>query len=167
MEIADYQDVLLTLAEIAITLIGFSGIVAVFGNRSVSRWSAEEALQLYALIAPSFTVLVGSFIPILVGTLVADPAVVWRISCAITGLFIVLTFGYFLANPHRARMTTGHKVNATLGSFVILALFLAALAVLPWYAFIYMFSLIWQIYIGCHNFILLFGWNTKGRNTDQ
>ena len=163
MEIATYKDVLLTLAQIAITLIGFSGIVVIFGKRSEAQWTPEESLQLYALIAPSFIVLVGAFIPILISTVIENPSLIWRISNGITGFIMSLNFAYFMSNPNRAKMTIGHKISAFLGIFVLLSYFLAALAVLPWYVFIYIFGLIWSVFIGIHNFVLLFGWRIKLR----
>jgi hypothetical protein len=33
-----YQDALATLAEVAIAIAGFSGIVSVFGRRSLEEW---------------------------------------------------------------------------------------------------------------------------------
>ena len=44
-----------TIAQVTITLLGFTGIVVIFGSRAVSEWSATERLRFYALVARTLT----------------------------------------------------------------------------------------------------------------
>ena len=60
MEI-DIQDSLHTIAEIAVALAGFTGIVIVFGAKSDSL----SSLRLRTLLRASFSALFCSFVPII------------------------------------------------------------------------------------------------------
>ena len=156
-------DTLHTIAQVAITLIGFSGIVVVFGERTAARWTSEESLRFYVLIAGPLTALACSFVPILLSQLTSDQAAVWRSSNAILGLAHLANMIPFLLNRKGAKATTGQKVNAAIGLTLIVAHFLAALAVLPWYTFIFIAGLLQQTWIGLHNFLLLFMPRQKGQ----
>ena len=145
-----------TIAQVAITLIGFSGIVVVFGERTADRWSSEEALSFYILIAGPLTALACSFVPILLSQLTSDSALVWRSSNAILGSAHLANMIPFLIDRHGAKATIGQKVNAAIGITLIVAHFLAALNFLPWFTFIFIAGLLQQTWIGLHNFLLLF-----------
>jgi hypothetical protein len=149
-------DTLHTIAQVAITLIGFSGIVVVFGERTATRWSSDEALRFYVLIAGPLTALACSFVPILLSQLINDSAFIWRTSNAILGSAHLANMIPFLLNRHGAKATTGQRLNAAIGLALIAAHFLAALNILPWFAFIFMTGLLQQTWIGLHNFLLLF-----------
>jgi hypothetical protein len=57
------QTVLNTLAQVAITLAGFSGIAVVFRLRGAQAWSPTELRVLWFLIGDSFLVLFFSLLP--------------------------------------------------------------------------------------------------------
>ena len=59
----DGQDELLTIAEIAVGLAGFSGVVAAFIQRG--SLSAADRLRFVALFVTAFTALVLAFVPIM------------------------------------------------------------------------------------------------------
>ncbi len=156
METLAYVDTLHTIAQVAITLIGFSGIVVVFGERTAARWSSEESLRFYVLIAGPLTALACSFVPILLSQLTNDVATIWRSANALLGSAHLANIVPFLANRRGAKRTLGQKVNAAIGLTLIAAHFLAALDVLPWHSFIFIAGLLQQTWIGLHNFLLLF-----------
>jgi hypothetical protein len=149
-------DTLHTIAQVAITLIGFSGIVVVFGERTASRWTSEESLRFYVLIAGPLTALACSFVPILLSQLTHDVATIWRSSNAVLGSAHLANIVPFLLNRRGAKRTVGQKVNAAIGLTLIAAHFLAAIDILPWYSFIFITGLLQQTWIGLHNFLLLF-----------
>jgi len=151
-----YTDTLHTIAQIAITIIGFSGIVIVFGERAVSEWTGEERLRIYALITPTLTALFCSFVPILISAFSLSSDAVWRSSNAVLGLAHFANLAVFMANRNAAKMTLGQKLNGSIGAATILAHFLAAAGLVPWYIFVFLFGLLQQIWIGIHNFLLLF-----------
>lgn len=129
----------------------------VFGRRSDVEWSAEESQQFYVLIACPLTALACSFVPILLVQLTNDFDTIWRASNAVLGAAHLANLTPFLLNSFGAQSTRGQNINAAVGVALIVAHFLAALTVLPWYAFIFMLGLLQQIWIGIHNFMLLFG----------
>jgi hypothetical protein len=145
-----------TIAQVAITLIGFSGIVLAFGQRTSLKWTPEESLRLYALVVPSLTAFFFSFTPILIFSLTNDVSSVWRISNAILGVAHLANLAFFIMNPVKAKMTKGQKINGAVGVLVICAHFLVVIEVLQWAVFIFIFGLLQQVYISVHNFILLF-----------
>lgn len=151
----EYVGTLHTVAQIAIALIGFSGIVITFGKRA-AKWSAEESMRLYALLAPSFTALFCSFVPILLAIEISSADAVWRLSNAVLGVLHAANLGWFLVNRWGATATIGQRANGAFGMVVIAAHALAALALIPWYEFVFIFGLLQQLYIGVHNFLLLF-----------
>jgi hypothetical protein len=60
------EDVLITTAEVAIGLAGFSGIVAaVIGSRASVRWSPIQKLRLTELLRTSFGAVVFSLFPLI------------------------------------------------------------------------------------------------------
>ena len=149
-------DTLLTIAQVAVTLIGFSGIVIVIGDRAISKWTPEEWLRFFSLVAPTLTVFFCSFVPILVGTVLGEQDTVWRVSNAVLGLAHLANLAVFLLNPTKAQTTIGQRLNGVVGLMTIAAHFLAAAAIVPWYVTIFLFGLLQQMWIGIHNFLLLF-----------
>jgi hypothetical protein len=145
-----------TIAQVAITLIGFSGIVLVFGERAASKWNPEESIRLFALVAPSLTAFFCSFVPIMIFSLTTDVSFVWKISNAILGFAHLANIAFFIANPVKAELTIGQRINAVIGVLVIISHFLVVFGVIPWAAFVFIFGLLQQIYISTYNFILLF-----------
>src|SRR3712207_6639808 len=57
------ETILNTLAEVAITLAGFSGVAVVFRLRGAHYWSPTELRFLWLLIGDSFLVLFFSLLP--------------------------------------------------------------------------------------------------------
>ena len=65
MDAIDQSGTLLTIAQIAITLVGFTGIVLVLGERSSLKWGEAEYLRIFSMVSPTLMVLLACFIPIL------------------------------------------------------------------------------------------------------
>jgi len=128
----------------------------VIGERAVSKWTPEEWLRFFALIAPTLTAFFCSFVPILINLLVDESDMVWRISNAVLGIAHLANISAFFLNPKKAEITLGQNLLGVVGLATILAHFLAAAGVLPWYIFIFIFGLLEQMWIGIHNFLLLF-----------
>ena len=58
------EDILYTLAQVATTLAGFSGLVVVFRVRGAQAWSRAELRTFWFLLGDSFLVLFFSLIPL-------------------------------------------------------------------------------------------------------
>ena len=150
----DHIGTLNTIAQIAISLIGFSGIVVIFGDRFKRGWSAEESLQFYSLIAPPMVALFCSFIPKMLSTITQDWDLIWQISNAILGFLHLANFSYFVFKIKNAILF--QKLAGLTGIIIITAHFLTSLKIIPLLEFIFITGLIQQIFVGVLNFTLLF-----------
>ena len=63
---------LYTIAEVGVTLAGFSGLVVAFQRRDLSSWSPGEFLSFFFLITNSLLVVIFSLLPI--------PLLLWGLS---------------------------------------------------------------------------------------
>lgn len=73
-------ETLRSLSEVAVALAGFTGIVAVLGNRAGGRWGPLEWLRLRMLLEASLGVLFLSLIPGLLHELGALRDAIWRVA---------------------------------------------------------------------------------------
>jgi hypothetical protein len=78
----DSTDHLLTVGEIAVTLAGFSALVAILGGRRGRSEPRVDALRLRTMLEASLLVLAFSLFPLIPSKLGATPALSWRISAA-------------------------------------------------------------------------------------
>ena len=76
-----------TIAEVAVTLAGFSGVIFALGNRSGGKLTASEESGLMHMLLTSFgPVLISLFALLMLNSgLAVDQA--WRISCGVAGVF--------------------------------------------------------------------------------
>ena len=84
-----FRDLLHTIAEVSITLAGFSGVVFVLGRRAQGRFTKTEKNGLFHLLLTSCgtTIVALSVAAILAGS--TDETVAWRIGCALVGVFVL------------------------------------------------------------------------------
>jgi len=151
----DTQSILTTVAEVSIALAGFTGVVAVLGNRQKHDWTSEERLQLRTLVETSLTALFASFAPgILYLALTSEPAV-WRGANLILGALHLANLIAFLLRAKDASPTASQRGLLGVGIAAILAHFLAFAGVLPWYTLIFVLGLLQQVFIAALNFVLL------------
>lgn len=149
------EDTLHSVAAIAVTLIGFSGVVTALGPRGEGRWSASELLQLRTLVEPSIVSLAGAFLPIALGQLVSELDTVWRISNGLLACGHTIGVSLFLTRGATAEVLLSHKI-LTVVTFAILAAMLgSAFDFWPWYEFTFLFGLLLGIAVSLNNFYLL------------
>lgn len=151
----DTQSILTVVAEVSVALAGFTGVVAVLGNRRNHDWSPEERLQLRTLVETSLTALFASFAPsVLYLALTSEPAV-WRSANLFLGMLHLANLVAFLRRATDARPTASQKGLLVVGVAMILAHFLAASGLIPWYVLIFVVGLLQQIFIAALNFVLM------------
>jgi hypothetical protein len=151
----EHIEVVRIIPEIAITLVGFIGIVFALGHRPESRWSDADWLKVYAMTAAPMTAFFCAFAPDLFGALVASPDHVWRLSNAAIGSLHLAAIFPFLRNMSGIPTTRGQRILGVVGGLLILSHFLAAFGLIPWLAFVFIVGLLQQLYVGMHNFYLL------------
>ncbi len=84
----DLTEVLVGIAEIAIALAGFSGVVVVFGSRSSGQWDPGDRLRLTFLLEASFTAGGFALATITMLSLPIAPDLVWAIVSGSWGTFM-------------------------------------------------------------------------------
>jgi hypothetical protein len=82
-----HQEILATIAQVAVTLAGFSGVIFALGSRSGRSLTAREESGLTHMLLTSFgpVLLSLSALVLLDSDIEANSA--WRIVCGFTGLF--------------------------------------------------------------------------------
>jgi hypothetical protein len=157
-----------TIAEISIALAGFSGIVAVMGQRASGEWSPAELTRLRLLLEVSLLVVFLSFLPALMlrGT---SPTVAWRVSSGVCGLAHLLPLAMYIVRWRRLGWQKPvHEATpplffnayslalATGGLIIILLQLMIAAGFTPGEpSLIYEISLLWLLGVGAVQFVYL------------
>lgn len=94
-------DLLETLAEVGITLAGFTGIVAMLGRRGHGEWEAHEWLRLAMLLTFSFGSVFFAFLPFLLDAHHVAEARVWQLSSLALAAFVVVAYAVIVARIYR------------------------------------------------------------------
>ena len=122
------ESVLYTLAEVSVTLAGFSGVVVVFRLRGIHAWSPTELRVLWLLIGDSFLVLFFALLPIPLMLASWSQEVLWGFCNALLGLwFIAVDLLVFRAE--RRDRAAGQHVTVPVITPILYALMFAALGV--------------------------------------
>ena len=85
-----HQELLYTIAEVAVTLAGFSGVVFILGSRAQGRFSETERNGLFHLL---FTTCGNMLVVLIVAACIefsVEKLVAWRIGCVLMALFVVV-----------------------------------------------------------------------------
>jgi len=94
------SDALTTIADIAIALAGFTGLIAVF--RSAGNWTSQELARLTTIIAACFACLIAALLPFGLMHFSSSATVVWGIPLAVFAALHLALVGY-LAAEYRAQ----------------------------------------------------------------
>ncbi len=81
------EDALAGIAEIAIGLAGFSGLVAAFEHRAGRTWRGDQKARIVFLVALSFAVIATALMPYAISGWSPSPALVWGIPMISCGVF--------------------------------------------------------------------------------
>ncbi len=79
----EQAETLRTIAEVAIAVAGFSGVVVVLGHRNKREWTFVDTISIAMLLFASLGVVLFAFVPLLIAE-VGVP--VWRISNGLLGV---------------------------------------------------------------------------------
>ena len=151
----EHLDAVRMIPEIAITLVGFIGIVFALDHRPASKWSGADLLQMYVMTAGPMTAFFCAFAPDIFATLFESPDHVWRLSNATLGAFHLAVIVPFLLRKSEVPTTLGQRILGGVGVLLILSHFLAAFGLIPWLAFVFILGLLHQLCVGMYNFYLL------------
>jgi hypothetical protein len=98
----DETQVLTSVAEVAIAIAGFSGIVAVFRRTDEGSWPPDVRLRLTLLILSSLTTAAYAFLPLVVWEILRSEDRVWRASSSAWAIFAICFIVW--ARSHVARL---------------------------------------------------------------
>ncbi len=84
------EQILDTLANVAITLAAFSGVVVAFRVRGAHTWSPTELRVLWLLIGDSFLVLFFALLPLPLALFNWSPDVLWGLCNALLGSWFLV-----------------------------------------------------------------------------
>ena len=122
------ESVLYTLAEVSVTLAGFSGVVVAFRLRGIQGWSPTELRVLWLLIGDSFLILLFSLLPIPLALANWSQDALWGFCNALLGLwFVVVDLLVFRAE--RRDRAAGQLITVPIISPILYALMVAALGI--------------------------------------
>lgn len=79
------ENLLIGIAEVAIALTGFAGVVVVLGRRASGAWPAVDEYRLRSLIENGLIAVLAAFLPFAAQQLSDRPEVIWGVSSALFG----------------------------------------------------------------------------------
>lgn len=83
------EDLLFTLAEIAVAMAGFSAVVVVFRRRDQVGWAPADADRFNGMVLHSMASAFFCVLPSLLRVFTEDPALVWSFGSAAIGVQIL------------------------------------------------------------------------------
>ena len=112
---ASWGDILLTAAQVAVTLAGFMGLIGLFVARGRAGLTAPEIMRFRVMLDYSLIGLLAALFPFLPAALEFFEASVWRISSV--GMLFVLAVYYSLFRP---KASSWSQVREHLGWFIVI-----------------------------------------------
>jgi hypothetical protein len=149
------EEVLIGIAGIAITLIGFSGVVTALGRGKAGLWSPQELLQLRTLVEPSIVSLFSAFVPLVLRTVIESDELVWKISigACITANAVAMTA--FQLRGATDGIHPSHKIGSAIAVIVLAAMFVGLFSPPEWAQLTFFLGMLLGIGVSAHNFYLL------------
>ncbi len=115
------EESLYNIAEIAIALAGFSGLVAVFRSEHLGSWLPRERFLFWLLLACAFGVLFFALIPVTLHHLAFSDGAVWAISSALAASYYAAMLGTACV-AHLRMNKAGHPTSRPAAWYVFLPL---------------------------------------------
>jgi hypothetical protein len=150
-----YADEFRTLAEIAVSLAGFTGIVVTLERRSSEGRSLANRARLRELLLASLGVVFFAFIPTLLAGADGDDRWAYRASLLPFVAYQVLLVVLFIRSTG-TQLAFSEWLSAPVGLGSILLQFATALGFFADQVYhVYFLALLWLLFIACLNFVVL------------
>ncbi len=153
MELLDTYE---TIAEIAIALTGFSGVVVALQSRGLGGMSSRARFFLTALLYWSLGTVFLAFTPRLLASF--GPEVAWRVSHGLFALFHLGVFVWVIRSmmQQRAQRVYAYRVVSAIGVVVLATEIAVALGYLQDLApYTYLLALLWFVFLAAACFVEL------------
>ena len=145
---------LLSLAQVAVTLAGFSAIVVLFGRGDSGRWRRAQADRFHGMVVHAMVAVLFCLLPLLAGVFSTDRALIWNVVSAVLGIEIVLhvTAVLFLASSADTRI----RMSVGVGYLVAVVLFMNVAGVMFNHEFrAYLIGVLWHVIMSGLLFVML------------
>jgi len=149
------EEFLFTFADIAVALIGFSGVVTVLGHRGKGAWQKAEKVRLQALVEPSIISLVGALLPSTLSLIMDNNEILWRICNLLVLVMHGVSFTAYIRRSKNTDTLLSQKIMAGIAVVVFAVLGLSVLGVNSYHEFTFALGLSLGIAVGIFNFTLL------------
>lgn len=153
------QEILATIAQVAVTLAGFSGVIFALGNRSGRSLTAREESGLTHMLLTAFGPVLISLSTLVLLSTDIDAGTAWRLSCGFTGIFCFAGSSKAMIDEIRGRHSLPKMIAwvAPIGAQVLGALLLVIAAgyLLPYADVALEATLIYLLWISMMYFISL------------
>jgi hypothetical protein len=109
---------LIGLAQIALGLAGFTGVVIAFGNRP-SEWTDADRTRFFLLLTSSIGAIFNTLLPLSINALGLEAPLLWQVSSLITALcFIAISLFYYLRLHGLRKRKEDNDVSYPLTAFL-------------------------------------------------
>jgi hypothetical protein len=153
------EDALPTIAEVAITIAGFTGIVLAF-RPSTGEWSEAETIRIQSFFLTTAITLLCAFLPFGLVGLSSAPSIVWGVPLCIYAvlsggqtLFFGLKIRSGAARPTLPRFA--YALLLTSGCLQVLTLLSGLGLVVPYSAGLLVLALVWVLLANATTLALL------------
>ena len=150
-----WEPALDSVIEVAISLVGFSGIVAVVGRRGAGHWSPADQLRLRVLLSAGGAALAFAFLPFLLIDVV-DYSRTWRICSVLLAIWFVGIAVYRFRQSSMLGVRREVGFSAWLGIVQMAAVILLVINAF-WFASsaLYVLAVLWQTTVAFMTFVAL------------
>jgi hypothetical protein len=153
-------DALPTVAEIAITLGGFIGLIVAFRPVSAASWSDEESARVVFVLVVCSLILLCALLPFALSGLFPTESVIWGAPLVIFGTGNLFLIASMFRRIHTKRINIHFPLVSwpilSFWSLLAVALLLSGLGVLwPFSPGLLLLGMIWSLLIGTITLIAL------------
>jgi hypothetical protein len=149
------EEYLFTFAEIAVALIGFSGVVTILGHRERGEWQKAEKIRLQALVEPSIVALAGALLPPTLSLVMENTDMLWRLCNLIVLVMHLAGFTAYIRRSRNTDILLSQKIMIGVAILVFVTLGLSVLGVISQHQFTFALGLLLGIAVAIFNFSLL------------
>ena len=97
----EQEPLLLTIAQIAVTLAGFSGLVVAIRGASPESWHARDIWSLTWMFGSSFGALFLALLPLVLRSFGLNVETIWRIADLVMSIFVLFFSAIMIIWGHR------------------------------------------------------------------
>ena len=153
------RDILMAVAQIAATFIGFAGVVFAVDRASEGGVTGPERNALMNLLIPAIAVLFLAFVPVIASTGVSSEALIWRASNGMLGAVHLVLLSGAVRTAMRGQLLEPVPLRFVLiggGSLAVAANLVVVLGFLPRLApMAYLAGLVWFLLVSAIQFVML------------